>query len=835
MSLMAVKSSELSQLMQERAACILRMGATQLDLKWTAKFSAEQIFSCCTRMAEYLDCTDHYPKNIQYELLSNSEFTLWFAQLKTLAGQKKSGTESAEFFLYWSALVQRLDTLLIAAKHDEKNIAHYSEQDALFVLEKTSLNANTRLTFLENLASLGLNDDAKAQIVANLSHCRDVPVTLSDSQRTLLAEPFVGTRSLFNGSDFEAVSALLQTHPMLADIARLLHEANIDEDLSLTDYRAFAQSGPEYLRLLTAVVGHTGPRQASRLIEFWQSNHCSLDELQRMDRCVRTISAEGLDAALGSYAGYINMLYGVRFKTISLSQVNSEQERLLVYAITHNKKHFIRLVDDNEELFFRLPRRSILFNAELYRSHFNLNELTVKNLEDCTWMISGRFSEELFQGTYQYTFPELKLLYDTPTAYVRLYHKLSITRLDDRIKVLRQLLKRSILREIAGEPELDALAEKLSQKPLANWQQEDFGHIRGIRAGDVAQMLIHLDQLRHLLPGIQCRTDVMLALRSLEHIDRYSTIEALKADLLESDQDWLALAEDMQLGTDFKARHKEDIIKFLCRDGAGIAQTYLDNLDDDLCPAFKRVVKAELMGQFHDLKYHHGDLERELDYPLSEKIKIEWQKNLSLIHRQLEVQERDDFFSTILLGTQPRRTCLSYKDGEYSDCLLACFDSNKKVLYAERDGQIVGRACIRLTKCRLTGATEHTKGTTGRISFVDLEDENALQETRREGETLTLFLERPYTNGLNPAEQLDVETAFVKLAQQKAEALGTALVLSMDYRIAAENGFVRTHLHLYISASKAGKQYLDSLGGNAETSSEGSYRANAFMLEQKHA
>lgn len=166
---------------------------------------------------------------------------------------------------------------------------------------------------------------------------------------------------------------------------------------------------------------------------------------------------------------------------------------------------------------------------------------------------------------------------------------------------------------------------------------------------------------------------------------------------------------------------------------------------------------------------------------------------------------------------------------------LACFDSNKKVLYAQRNGEIVGRACIRLTKCCLTGTPKNTKGTAGRISFVDLENENGSPETRHEGETLALFLERPYTSGLNPEEQLEVETVFVKLVQQKAKALGAILVLSMDYRKAAKMDFAQTRLHLYISASKAGKQYLDSLGGSAEASSEGSYRTNIFMLEQTHA
>ena len=180
----------------------------------------------------------------------------------------------------------------------------------------------------------------------------------------------------------------------------------------------------------------------------------------------------------------------------------------------------------------------------------------------------------------------------------------------------------------------------------------------------------------------------------------------------------------------------------------------------------------------------------------------------------------------------PYSTCPSYRSGAYCGCLLACFDSNKKVLYAEMEGEIVGRASIRLTKCCLTGAPKDRIEPAGKFSFVDLEHANDSPEERRQSETLALFLERPYNSGLNPEKQLQVNALLVKLAQQKAEALGAMLVLSLDYREAVKDGFAQTYLHLYISASKAGGQYLDSLGGEAEVSSEGSYKKNTFLLDR---
>lgn len=41
---------------------------------------------------------------------------------------------------------------------------------------------------------------------------------------------------------------------------------------------------------------------------------------------------------------------------------------------------------------------------------------------------------------------------------------------------------------------------------------------------------------------------------------------------------------------------------------------------------------------------------------------------------------------------------MNYIDGMYRECLLAYFDGNKKIVYAKKNGSIVGRAVIRLTK-----------------------------------------------------------------------------------------------------------------------------------------
>ncbi len=832
MTLTEIQANELGRMMRERATCALRMEAVRLNLDWTAEFSPSQLLSCCGRMLEYLDCTASFPQNVQHELICDPGFAPWLGRLMALAEKGTADAETEDRPPSWCDLAKRLNKLLEACWANGKSVAGYPEADVLFVLKQIDLTAGARLAYLENFALMELEAGDRVQIVKNLSACDRVPAVLDDSRRELLAEPFVGSRFLFASADFEDVWALFQFSPALVDIARMLHKKNVLEYLTLTDYQYIAEDGEEYFRLLSLVLQRLDADAVGRFLRHWQENNCALSELQRMEHLTRTTDAGKLDTALVSYTGYVNLIYGNRFKTISLRGLTNCQEKLLLYAITHGKKHFIRLIDENADKFLGLSQSSILFHEPLYRDHFNLNELTARDLDDCGWMTQRKLPKNLLTGSRQYTFPELKLLYDAPTAYVTLYGKLRAPRLDDRIKVLRQLRKRNVLDEISGEKDLSALAGWLDQKPLADWRREEFAHIKDIRAEDAAQLLIHLDKLRPLLPAIRCRADVMLALRNLEHLDRFGSLEALKASLLEIDLEWKGLADVMKLSPEFKERHQEGIIKFLCRDGAGIAGTYLDSLSEKLYPAFCRVVKAELMGQFKDLKYHTGDLERELDYPLDAQAKAAWTHDLSFTHDGIEIRERDDFFSTMLLGTQPYETCLSYRGGAYCDCLLACFDSNKKVLYAERDGHVVARACVRLTKCCVNGTPKDRENPAGKFSFVDMEAENGLPEKQHQGERLALFLEHLYSSGLSPEDQLQIKALFVQLVQQKAGMLGALLVLSLDYREAATEGFARTSLYLYISASKAGGQYLDSLGGQAEVSSEGSYKKNTFLVEQ---
>ena len=190
-----------------------------------------------------------------------------------------------------------------------------------------------------------------------------------------------------------------------------------------------------------------------------------------------------------------------------------------------------------------------------------------------------------------------------------------------------------------------------------------------------------------------------------------------------------------------------------------------------------------------------------------------------------EIWEEDSLLPVMQIGEVPLRSCISYRNGPNCDCLLSCFDANKKLVFIEHNGKIVFRAIIRLTKGSFVAADERKT-----IEFVDVTAKSKSRENK--AEELVLFLERYHQSGLNEQEIQKAVNLTVMLVREKAEKLGARLVLSRRYKNVLENkNYVLTNFIYTFPASKNGSQYLDSLGGAAGVSDSGSYTCNTFLLE----
>ena len=450
-----------------------------------------------------------------------------------------------------------------------------------------------------------------------------------------------------------------------------------------------------------------------------------------------------------------------------------------------------------------------------------------QNLSDCKYVPVEKLTLDALPETF-FTFAELKTLAYAPEHYVKLYRRLMDQGVDRRLLLLRQLLRHRLLSCTLGEDQLDELAARLKEKPFDRWFSEDMGHIKGLRKEDAVCLLSCWSQLRRFIHDMHTSDEACYAIRNRMVLGDYTFWADARGNMVALDQDWQEVCKEFQFTDKFIEANADGVLRFISQEGAAIANAYL-NHEMSGHESLRRIVQAEIMGRLQELKYHEDDLTRELNLMISSDQKKVWMNNTVMSQDDFSVCEHDDFYTTMQIGEIPTQTCLSYHRGAQSGCLLACFDANKKILMAYRNGKPVARSMIRLTKGGFFTDKQQSK-----LEFVDLQDSEGASGCER----TILFLERMYTNGLNGDAQRKVAELFIALLKEKALKLDAVLVVSpeavhvYDDTRHPPKGFIHTRFSLYISRSKAGAQYLDSLSGANTVSNECSYRSGIFYVLQ---
>lgn len=485
-------------------------------------------------------------------------------------------------------------------------------------------------------------------------------------------------------------------------------------------------------------------------------------------------------------------------------------------------------MSEYSELFLSLGRYALLFEDK-FCEHCNLNSLTARNLQACDTVERGSSHFDLLEDGRQYTFEEMWLLWQQDEIYVRLYAMLTPLSVDRRLLTLRQLLKHGLVSHHMEDQELEQLARCLLEKPFSEWYRGAFGHIRGLTRRTAMRLLQRYEQLQVFIPELQSEADAIFALNNEVVIAGQKNWTQVRAAVLTMDQDWLDLKQRFSFTDEFVEQHREPVTNFLLRGGSAMVRSLYDYLqgNDKAIEALRRIVQAELMGQFYALKYFADDLQREIRYPISEVQEAAWKRNLTLDRGPFSAEEADDFYFTMRLGELPHSTCLSCWTGSQRDCLLAAFDSNKKMILIRKGEDIVARACIRLTKGAFQRPADFD------FSFADLAQEQPAGKMGAGDEMLILFLECIYTSGLNDEESETAMRMAVSLVTQKAAAIGAVAVLARRYLGCYDRDqYVGSQFYVYISKSKNGQQYLDSMGGAAVTSHKEQYTGAVFLVEQ---
>ena len=798
---------------------LTRMENSGMKPRLTGKFPEDALDQTCERVETFqlqdrLRAGDDNVQ-IQKELVRTPEFAMLYRALCDHAANDEAIT-----------------SMLQSAAACGEQLTQYSKELVL-AAAVTDIPSSLRFYYMKYYLPFFKYEEEEQVIIDNLN---TFPVaeweelsTLTDAQRNMMRQPFLGPY-LFNWHDNERTALeLLEQNRPLQRVLTLLHRQGVTLALDakrIKDLRWVEMADVmKFRRLLAAFEYDTEDLDA--FFERWLENHAGQYDLNWFISRTPPLDKGQRREILRNDLSYLNALYSGRLH-LDFSAIRRHQFPILTYAVQHGKKHFLDLVSEHSELFLSLGRYALLFEDK-FCEHCNLNSLTAKNLQACDTVERGSSYFDLLEDGRQYTFEEMWLLWRQDEIYVRLYAMLTPLSVDRRLLTLRQLLKYGLLSRHMEDQELEQLARCLLEQPFSEWYRGAFGHIRGLTRRTAMRLLQKYEQLQAFIPELQSEADAIFVLNNGAVIAGQKNWTQVRAAVLTMDQDWLDLKQRFSFTDEFVEQHRESVTNFLLRGGSAMVCSLYGYLqgNDKAIEALRRIVQAELMGQFYALKYFADDLQREIRYPISEVQEAAWKRNLTLERGSFSAEEADDFYFTMRLGELPHSTCLSCWTGNLRDCLLAAFDSNKKMILIRKGEDIVARACIRLTKGAFQRPADFD------FSFADLAQEQSAGKMGASDEMLILFLERIYTSSLNDEEAETAMKMAVSLVTQKAAAIGAVAVLARRYQDCYDRDqYVGSQFYVYISKSKNGQQYLDSMGGAAVTSHKEQYTGTVFLVEQ---
>lgn len=555
---------------------------------------------------------------------------------------------------------------------------------------------------------------------------------------------------------------------------------------------------------------------------FKKSSYVKFDRklLKGFLQNISGFSTDEISNAVATNACFLAVCTGNRYTDLINRIYESEDgsddlANIALMAIKEHKKSFLRLMEEHLELFLKLPFSSIFY---CYRDMFwnlcNVNTLQKADIETLLKKDKeGKYlytkntaSFEYLNGTF--TFAELTVLSLQPAWIRKIYTHLDSTlKIDEKLRRIRQLFHGNITGNNFSSEACEAASRALSDESFEQYCNRR--RIEHESKNDMFHLMVkekENSEIVRLADSAKTGMDVTIILRNLLKPELFDLgLEKFKLAFTDLDEDSKWLKEQLEI----PEKYAESFMDFCLKGNASIVHDYYKDQGYNHTQQTENILllaKAEIYGKLDEVKYQN--FQSEIGFPVTDTLESIWRENLSIANGKIKTSEYTDFQSSMEIGVKPARTCMHYADGMYNECLLATFDANKKVVYVTENGEIIGRALMRLTKCSDSKNPKEASS----LHFTDVEKGYTASD-----EKLILFLERCYKNGFSGKKGDRIFEALYELAKEKVEKLGIELVLAPDYGcIALKNGYMRKSSYIYVSRSKNGNQYLDSLGGNCE-------------------
>lgn len=314
-------------------------------------------------------------------------------------------------------------------------------------------------------------------------------------------------------------------------------------------------------------------------------------------------------------------------------RLSGEQNSLLVYGITHKKKHFLSVIKENFCDFACFGWRNLLMDRDTYERFLNINTLNSKNIKECARLYALSDEKKQVLTWEQYTFEEIRLFATADIGYVKLYHCLAGLKIDDRLRAIRELTGRNCLPENLPEEQMDKLGMMLKEKPVSRWLAAELGHVEQISYEQAVRLLSVWDEVCRFIPEIQTGHHADFLLYSLKELHNLPDFRTAMERMPEIDESWMRLNEVLKIDESFLHKNREGLMRFLCNGGAEIFRAFLSGDLEAKKEKTRRLCVAEIAGRFREVKYYKDDLEREIALQVPEDVQQLWMKNMEKIGR----------------------------------------------------------------------------------------------------------------------------------------------------------------------------------------------------------
>ena len=532
--------------------------------------------------------------------------------------------------------------------------------------------------------------------------------------------------------------------------------------------------------------------------------------------------------------------------TLNISLFTIKFKQFIDFLVRHKKKRFISLFVNSQEIILSLFYNHTLLDPTFYKN-IKINELTEKNLEEinskykalCRLDYEKNKFELIPDGT-ELTFNEFKALANKPLPMVQLYLNLLDLKIDDRLRLFRELpiftkrdfaftkRKETTLENVTHTSSNNAspsyydidktkdittkIANLIKKEPFSIGYNRMTKKIKNLSKINYLKYLVYQDLFEKFNSQMNDNSDIYFILKLSDEPEIYnkaSNLTEAKEMFYEKKGILKDVADIFSLSQEFLFRHKENIYKLINQGLFKIIKTVLLDGDEKTRENLKHLTKAYLSNRYSEAKFNKDVLNFEISMNIDSCIKKLWEKNYSSSINSILCTETYDFETTLRIGEIPTETCMHWEIGAYRQYLPSNFDSSKKIIVAKKNDKIIARAMVRLTKGKKS------------IEFGN----NDWQET------LVLLLEKFYSN-VDEKTALIIKKEFVKILLKKAKDMNATLIANKTYDIIKEENvpFVQDSFYVMHNYSKYNHQYFDSCGGQISKKEEGLYSKQNLLI-----